>query len=233
MSEDRVGEGRVGEGRVSEGRVGKGWAKRANELAAESLATGDAIGWFDRLYEAGRRGEVDLPWDPGSGHPLLAGWAREGAVDGRGRRAVVVGCGLGHDAEFVASLGFAVTAFDVSPAAITTARERRPDSPVRYVVADLFDLPDDWRGAFDLVVEVYIVQALPPAVREDVIRVVTGLVAESGTLVAVSDARDADEPVSGPPWPLTPEDMALFGAGLETVRLDRLGDHWLAELHRR
>ena len=168
--------------------------QRADGLAAESLAAGDPTGWFDQLYEAGRRGEVGLPWDRGEPHPLLAEWAGERRPAGSGRRAVVVGCGLGHDAEFVAGLGFDVVGFDISPAAITTARERFPDSPVRYVVADLFELPEDWSRAFDLVVEIFCVQALPPEAREQVVGAVTGLVADGGTLVVVASAATTAGP---------------------------------------
>jgi SAM-dependent methyltransferase len=212
--------------------VTEDWVHRADGLAAESLAAGNPTGWFDQLYEAGRRGEVDLPWDRGEAHPLLAEWAEERQPAGRGRRAVVVGCGLGHDAEFVAGLGFDVVGFDISPAAITTARERHPDSPVRYVVADLFELPEDWTRAFDLVVEIFSVQALPPALRERATSAVTNLVAGGGTLVVVAAARDDSSPVSGPPWPLTRADLNLFGAGSDTVRLERLSDRWLAEFRR-
>jgi SAM-dependent methyltransferase len=208
------------------------WMQRADSLAAESLAAGDPTGWFDRLYEAGRRGEVDLPWDRGEPHPLLAEWARERTPNGRGRRAVVVGCGLGHDAEFVATLGFDVVGFDVSRAAISTARERRPDSPVHYEVADLFDLPPPWSRAFDLVVEVYSVQALPVDVRPQVAGSVAGLVAAGGTLVVVDGVRDDPDPGAGPPWLLTRDEVGLFAVGLDTVRIQRLDDRWLAEFRR-
>jgi SAM-dependent methyltransferase len=196
------------------------------------LAAGDPTGWFDRLYEAGRRGEVDLPWDRGEGHPLLTQWAAERAPDGRGRRAVVVGCGLGHDAEFVATLGFDVVAFDISRAAIRTAQERRPDSPVHYVVADLFALPAEWTRAFDLVVEVYSVQALPVDVRPSIIAAITGLVADGGTLVVVDGVRDGPDPGDGPPWLVTRDELGHFATALDEVRVQRLDGRWLAEFHR-
>jgi hypothetical protein len=68
---------------------------------------------------------------------------------------VVVGCGLGADAEFVARHGFATTAFDISATAVRTAQQRYPTSPVDYRTADLFDL----------VVEIINVQALPVSLR--------------------------------------------------------------------
>jgi methyltransferase family protein len=74
----------------------------------------------------------------------------------------VVGCGLGADAEFMAGLGFTKTAFDVSPTAIQLAREHYPRTAVRYVTADLLHVPAAWQHAFDLVVEIITLQALPP-----------------------------------------------------------------------
>ncbi|MCC5670705.1 class I SAM-dependent methyltransferase [Nostoc sp. CHAB 5784] len=41
-----------------------------------------------------------------------------------GQKALVIGCGLGDDAEAIASLGFEVTAFDISPTAIAWCQER-------------------------------------------------------------------------------------------------------------
>ena len=55
-----------------------------------------------------------MPGSRRDAHPLLVDWARGQAVRGRGRRAVVVGWGLGADAEYTARLGFDTTGFDIS-----------------------------------------------------------------------------------------------------------------------
>jgi hypothetical protein len=50
-------------------------------------------------------------------------------------------------------------------------------------------------------------------------------VAPGGTLVALAVARDADEPVDGPPWPLTRADIESFAVeGLETVSVEEIRD---------
>ena len=54
--------------------------------------------------------------------------------------------------EYLASLGYPTTAFDISPAAVEQTRARFPDSAVTYDVADLLALPRGWLGGFDLVV---------------------------------------------------------------------------------
>ena len=79
---------------------------------------------------------------------------RRARLRGEGRRALAVGAGLGFDAEHLAALGSATTAFDVAPTAVAMARERFPGSRLDYCVADLLDLPREWEGAFDLVVEI-------------------------------------------------------------------------------
>jgi ubiquinone/menaquinone biosynthesis C-methylase UbiE len=179
---------------------------RARGLAAESLASDDPTGWFERLY-----GDSDLtvPWHQGGPDPYLARWAEEKKLDGTGRTALVVGAGLGDDAEFVAGLGFATSAFDVAPSAVARARNRFPASKVRYEVADLLNLPDEWR--FDLVVENFTVQSLPIELRQAAIAAVARTVASGGTLIVHATYRDPAVERPGPPWPLTREDVDSFG----------------------
>jgi SAM-dependent methyltransferase len=129
----------------------------ARQLAAESIAHGDATGWFEPLYAAAEQGATTVPWADLAPYPGLA--SELAGLPGRGR-ALVVGCGLGDDAEHVATLGFTTVAFDVSPTAIATAQRRFPGSAVEYVAADLLSPPQGWAGAFDLVVEVFTLQVL-------------------------------------------------------------------------
>lgn len=202
--------------------AGRDWQTEADRLAAASLAAGSPTAWFDRLWASGRDGEVTMPWDSREPHPLLAQWgADQAAPEGR---AVVVGCGLGADAEFVAGLGYRTTAFDISPTAVDLARRRYPGSPVEYRSADLLQLPAEWSGHFDLVVDVYTVQALPLGIRAAATAALAQLVAPGGTLVAVMAGRDSDSPPEdGPPWPLSEAEINAFANhGLSTVLVERL-----------
>jgi SAM-dependent methyltransferase len=135
--------------------------EHSRRLAAESLAADDPTGWFERLYAEARDGEAVVPWDRGAPDRLLVEWTHARGVDGGGRRALVVGSGLGDDAEHVAGLGYETVGFDVAATAVATARSRFPDTAVRYVTADVLDPPAEWSGAFALVVECINVQALP------------------------------------------------------------------------
>lgn len=220
------------------------WQRRANRLSARAVATGDPTGWFDQLYAAGVAGEVTVPWDRDIPHPLLVEWARARQPSGSGdppRRAVIVGAGLGADAEFVAGLGFDTTGFDIAETAVRLARQRHPGSRVRYVPADLLDLPAEWIRAFDLVVEVITVQALPDPPRRSAIANVGRLVAPGGTLIAIEARRDPAEPDDGmAPWPLTRDEIDGFATdGLTPVRIEEFtssepgsGGRWRAEFHR-
>lgn len=225
----------------------------AGRLAAQSVSAGDPTGWFERLYAAAEVGETAVPWDRRAPSPFLREWAEQRGLAGAAgpaerppgspriaKRAVVVGCGLGHDAEFIASLGFATVAFDISPTAIATARRRFPGSAVQYVTANLLEPPAAWRQAFDLVVESLTLQALPDPPRRDAIPRLGGLVAPAGTLIVIARAREPGEPTEGPPWALTRAEIdALAEDGLEPVRIEDLNDpqlpwprRWRAEFTR-
>lgn len=209
-------------------------------MAAESIAAGDPTGWFERVYAAAAAGRAVVPWDRGAPGRYLTAWAADRRLRGAGRRAVVAGCGLGDDAEFIAGLGFETTAFDISATAIATARRRFPGSAVRYQTADLLSPPEDWQQAFDLVVESLVLQALPDPPRRDAITSLGGLVAPGGTLIAVARAREPGQPVDGPPWALTRAEIdALAGGGLQPVAIEDLTDpqmpwprRWRAEFRR-
>ena len=215
------------------------WEQGEDSFLAPSLAAGDATGWFDKLYAAGAEGRVTMPWSRTDPHPLLIQWAQRTGQTGAGRTAVVVGCALGADAEFVAGLGFTTTAFDVSPTAIQLARERYPRTAVRYVTADLLYVPAGWQRAFDLVVEIITLQALPPDLHPRAAAAVRELVAGSGTLLVIGALPDKS--VVPPPWALTRAEIeGLASDGLDTVAIETMAipgkpaeRRWRAEYRRR
>jgi SAM-dependent methyltransferase len=201
----------------------------------------DPIGWFEDLYVAAEAGEREVPWNRDEPNPRLVAWAEEQGLSGDGRRALVVGSGLGQDAEYFGRLGFDTTAFDVAPTPIRSMARRFPGSPVHYLVADLLDPPREWRQAFDFVFESITVQALPQDFHPEATRRVTEFVAPGGTLLVLSAAREEGEQPDGPPWPLSRGELEAFEqGGLETVRIEEIHDvteenfphRWRAELRR-
>lgn len=192
-------------------------------LVEEHLGAGRPTGWFEPVYAAADGRADAVPWRGDEPHPYVTGWLDDPLVAVPGRRAVVVGCGLGGDASALHERGYEVTAFDVSPTAVGWARRRLPDA-VDVRVADLLDLPTDLEGGFDLVVEVRTVQSLPGVVRDAAMHAVASLAGPGAavvvvTLLATSAAAERDVP--GPPWPQAPSELAAYLAGgLRRVALE-------------
>ncbi|MBM3576828.1 MAG: class I SAM-dependent methyltransferase [Alphaproteobacteria bacterium] len=193
--------------------------------------------WFETVYTLAEGDPAGVPWAYLEPRPLLEEWLATHSIVGL--RALDVGCGLGDNAEALARAGARVVAFDLVERAAQWARERFPKSEVDYQVADLFNAPKEWRGAFDLVHELYTLQALPEALFPDAARALASFVASGGTLLIISRARDEGEALGGPPWPLTRKDIESFAVdGLRLVSLEDIpasGDfprHWRAEFRR-
>lgn len=196
------------------------WNELADELGIAAVADGEPTRWYDELWSAGARGDVPLPWDRTTPHPFLPAFA-EALGPGAGRRAVVVGCGLGGDSEYLAAQGWATTAFDISVAAVAAVRDRYPDSPVDYRVGNLLD-PGDL-GTFDLVVEIYTVQALHPSLRDQAGSGVRALLAPGGRALVVQAPRGDDEAYTPePPWTLTRAEMEAVAGDLEVESLEQV-----------
>ncbi|HKW57751.1 MAG TPA: class I SAM-dependent methyltransferase [Candidatus Acidoferrum sp.] len=200
--------------------------KRARELAAEFRQRGDATGWFEALYREGEAGKSVVPWaDRGPSPNLLAFWKARPQVS-EGKSALVVGSGLGDDAEQFAKWGFQTTAFDISETAIRLTRKRFPQSPVEYRVADLFSPLAEWQAKFDFVFESNTVQALPLNVRKNAIWNIASFVKRGGKLLVIARGRTAEEPEGQMPWPLTKADMnGLVQAGLKEESFEEFFDN--------
>lgn len=188
------------------------------QLATEAIDKSEPSAWFEVLYAESKGDTAKIPWAKLTSHPYLQDWLTNHEPFDSGQKALVIGCGLGDDAEALAYLGFKVTAFDISPTAIAWCQERFPNSAVNYVVADLFAVPTQWHQAFDFVFECRNIQALPLNVRSSVISSVASLVAPGGTLLLITRVRDTEDEPSGPPWPLSGSELKQFdNLGLQQV----------------
>ncbi|HEU0177156.1 MAG TPA: class I SAM-dependent methyltransferase [Blastocatellia bacterium] len=198
---------------------------RARELANNFLSRGDARGWFDALYAEAEGAAERIPWADLVPNPHLVSWVNENDTRGEGRRALVLGCGLGDDSESLASRRFDVTAFDISAEAIKWCKRRYPDSKVDYVVADLFELPAEWREAFHFVVEVNTLQVLPSQLRPAAISAMVNCVTPGGTSLVIARGREPDDDPGSMPWPLTLSDLEPFvQSGLKLISLEDFFD---------
>lgn len=184
--------------------------KRARELAEAAAAEGNYLAWFERLYSEAAGDDSRIPWADREPNRFFRRWAEESGLRGDGLAALVVGCGLGDDAAYLADLGFSVTAFDISQSAIDWARRLYGTKPVRFETADLFAPPKEWLRAFDFVLEVYTIQPLPPEMRRPAIDAVSEFVAPGGRLVVVTRGRDDDDIADVFPMPLSRQELGRF-----------------------
>ncbi|BAS57625.1 putative thiopurine S-methyltransferase [Leptolyngbya boryana NIES-2135] len=193
---------------------------RTVQLATDFIGKGDPLGWFEELYATANGDPTTVPWARLTPHPLFVEWLNQHSLVGK--TAIVIGCGLGDDAEELAKRGMEVTAFDISETAIAWCKKRFPDSSVNYQVADLFQLA---LGKFDFVLESYTIQAMPPELRAQAIPKIAELVAESGQLLVICLGREPEQPLATVPFPLTKIELSGFTqAGLHEVKFEDLNE---------
>ncbi len=169
----------------------------------------DPLVGFEEIYARAGQDLGAIPWAALAPNPALVSWLSQQPT-AAGQRALIVGCGLGDDAEEAARRGYQVTAFDVSPTAIRHCRERFPGSAVDYQVADLFRLPAGWNEAFGLVVEIRTLQSLPLPQRADATAAIAATVRPGGQLFVRCLARDDSEPPVSRPWPVSRSELRGF-----------------------
>jgi ubiquinone/menaquinone biosynthesis C-methylase UbiE len=204
----------------------------AREIAHKYLDSGDPLGWFEDLYSRAGKDTSIIPWADLEPNPNLIDWLNQQGAPGSGR-AIKIGSGLGDDAEELARRGFETTAFDISKSAIWWSRRRFPQSSVSYIVADLFSAPIEWNATFDLVVESYTLQVLPPNLRADAVRCIASFVVPGGSLLVIARGREPGEPEGKMPWPLTRDELSLFEAqGLREVSFEDYMDREVPPVRR-
>jgi hypothetical protein len=106
---------------------------------------------------------------------------------------------------------------------------------VDYRTADLFALPPEWHGVFDLAHECYTLQALPPGLIAPAAAAMAQTLKPGGGVLVIARARGEGAALSGPPWPLTRADLDAFTAAALRPGLIEdiaphgdLGRHWRA-----
>jgi SAM-dependent methyltransferase len=166
---------------------------------------------WEQLYKTG-----GVFWNKGKPSPPMRQYLERRAVRGR---ALVPGCGHGHEVALAFEHGLDAIGLDIAPTGIAEARGTYPALAERFVVGDLFDPPAAMRGAFDVVLEHTCMSALPPALRADYRRGIDLALRPGGLLVGVWFINpDLDPGEEGPPYPFPEPDLtALFADGYEIV----------------
>lgn len=168
------------------------------------------LDWFDYVYEKANGDHTKVFWADLEPSPYLVQWLEKNIIEKENKKACVIGCGVGDDAQALASFGFEVTAFDISPTAIELCKKRYPDSKVNYVVADLFDYPKEWFESFDVVYECNTIQVLPGIYREKARVAMSSLIAKNGYILVSCRSRNEGEKEDAVPLPLTKTEINKF-----------------------
>jgi SAM-dependent methyltransferase len=166
---------------------------------------------WDACYQKG-----EVYWDKGAPSLPMKQYLERHPVRGR---ALVPGCGRGHEVALAVEHGLDATGLDIAPTAVAEARGRYPHLAERFVTGSLFDPPAEMRGAFDVVLEHTCMSALPPALRSDYRRGIDLTLRPGGLLIGVWYINpDLDPGQEGPPFPFSVADLtALFAEGYEIL----------------
>jgi SAM-dependent methyltransferase len=149
------------------------------------------IEWNDRYRDG------DLPWD--TGYPSSELQHVLGRTSIRPCRALELGCGTGTNSVWLAQQGFEVTGIDLAPLAVERAEERAQAAgvKVRFVVADVFHLPDP-QGPFEFFFDRGCYHAVRRDAQAQYAPAVARQLASGGHgLILAGNAREPHDP--GPP----------------------------------
>jgi len=195
----------------------------ADKIRAECESAGKPLGWFDAVYRGAHGDPAMVPWGHQKVRPELAEWLAALPDDAPRGRVLDVGAGLGDNANALAEAGFRVTAFDISGEAVEWAAKRFPNPNIEWAVHNLMEPPPEhWRDSFDLVCEVYTLQALRQSMRAGAIARLPDYVKPGGQLLVITKATDAPPEGETPPWPLQRHELDVLAEMLETESLEYL-----------
>ena len=156
--------------------------------------------WEER-YRAG-----DTPWDKGATAPPLIEYLEQQTLKGR---VLVPGCGLGHDARYLAQHAQEVIGLDISVTAIDRARQFPQPANLRFQTGDFFNLPGSFNASFDSIFEHTFLCALQPERRSEYVQIAHQLLKPGGRLIAifytVIDKLNAGN--EGPPFSISPTEI--------------------------
>lgn len=178
-------------------------------------------------------------WEIGRPAPPLERWFAQHSP--KAKRALVVGCGRGHEARLLARLGADVVAIDFAPEALDEARALALADGVRvdFRLRDLFALPRQ-AERYRLVVEHCCFCAIDPARRGEYVDVVAEVLEDGGEFVGL--LRTNCPRPDGPPFSVDPAEVErLFSPRFvlthtsvpEDSIAPRLGTELLVHMRRR
>ena len=173
------------------------------------------MNWNER-YACG-----DIPWEKGAPAPPLREIAARMGEGIWGEGAVLVpGCGFGHDARWIAQLGYVVVGLDVSELALEEARARTEGDNPSFERGDFFEARV---GSYSALFEHTCFCAIDPKERANYVQAAAKWLPSGGYLVGVFFLNPDHE--GGPPYGTTKKELdGLFESDFELV------EEWQPEL---
>lgn len=175
--------------------------------------------WEER-YQGGNTG-----WDLGEPAPPFVKFLQSSEAPPPGKTAIL-GCGRGYDALLFASYGFQVIGFDFVDSAIKDALEYQQlfinkslilkgagkylPTSAQFLQQDIFDLPQEFLGQFDYVIEHTCFCAISPDKRADYVDLVESILKPDGQLFGLFFTHSL---AGGPPFGITPAEIRRYFQG--------------------
>lgn len=180
----------------------------------------------------------DLRWDlEGVSPPFARLWENNELLPGK---AIIPGCGRGHEVLYLAERGFEVTAVDFAEGAVALLTQNLRDRGLEAEVLfqDFFELSSDYDQRFDLMLEQTFFCAITPSLRLRYVDTAARLLKSGGLLVGLFYETNEE---GGPPFNTTYEDVqSHFSRRFTVERLEkaahsierRKDKEWLAFLRK-
>ncbi len=171
--------------------------------------------FWQGIYDAG-----NPRFDVGAASPPLVDWL-DANPSGPGR-AVVPGCGYGHDVIELARRGLFAVGIDFVTDAIMSARAAAQRAGVaaraHFLDQDVFALSSEHDGGYDLLFEQTCYCAIDPSRRDEYAALAARLVAPGGLLLFVVYPADGHQ--GGPPFAIDPDEIGpRFDEEFELLRM--------------
>lgn len=179
--------------------------------------------FFENVYQNADKNDLSsIPWATLKPNRHLEAYLKKHETV-QSKSALVIGCGLGDDAHALAEAGYSVDAIDISQTAISIAKERFGSEDIAFCIEDIFFLPKEMSGKYDLVFESRTIQSLHPEHKKQLMQIIAGLLAPQGELLLHANIQDDVHSFCGPPWPLYRSDLQVFKEhDLEVIQQDEI-----------
>lgn len=196
------------------------------QLAKQHIEKGKPCRWFEKVYaQVNQENLGNIPWADLKPNPnLVPLFAEKQKKDWQGKRALVIGCGLGDDAAFLHTQGLKVNAFDISPTAIQHCKRRFGHFSIHYFVDNLLTFQP--KQSYDLIVEIYTLQCLSETLRAGVLAKLAQFLATNGELIIICRGRNENEGNTEfmMPFPLSKKELLVLNKDLLEIRFDDYED---------